>query len=163
MLNLRDSLLSYQQYYEDLLKEKDALLKKVKYAHGLKVVALNQQEQPEPQQHPNTQESLSASLSQQVLEVEVKFQAAIDQLVQSYDEHMRQIVPKPRLLPIRVSVQIESKGGLRLENVHVKPYDSVKDLLKAVEEVQQARGDPVLEWNREQLTFVLTGPLRVDN
>lgn len=61
---------------------------------------------------------------------------AIDQLVQSYDEHMHKILPKPKLLPIRVSVQIESKNRLRIENIHIQPYESIEDLFKNVEDVQ---------------------------
>ena len=34
MLNLRESLLSYQEYFEGLLKEKDVLINKVKYSHS---------------------------------------------------------------------------------------------------------------------------------
>ena len=61
---------------------------------------------------------------------------------------MKKVVPKPKLLPIRVSVQITSKNKLRIENLHVKPYDNVNDLFKLVEEFQQIRGDPVLSWNK---------------
>ncbi len=46
----------------------------------------------------------------------------MDALVQSYDEHMKKIVPKPKLLPIRLSVVVESKNNLKIENIHVKPY-----------------------------------------
>jgi len=44
-----------------------------------------------------------------MMEIEIKFDGAIDALVQSYDEHMKKILPKPKLLPIRVSIVIESK------------------------------------------------------
>ncbi len=49
---------------------------------------------------------------------------------------MKKILPKPKLLPIRVNIVIVSKAGLRIENVHVKPYDGVPDLFKIVEEYQ---------------------------
>jgi hypothetical protein len=47
---------------------------------------------------------------------------------------MRKILPKPKLLPIRVTVVVECKNNLRIENIHVKPYDNINDLLKIVEE-----------------------------
>lgn len=47
---------------------------------------------------------------------------------------MKKIVPKPKLLPIRISIAISSKNGLRIENEHVKPYDNVNDLFKIIEE-----------------------------
>lgn len=47
---------------------------------------------------------------------------------------MKKIIPKPKLLPIRVTVTIESKKGFRIENLNVKPYENFNDLLKLVEE-----------------------------
>jgi len=55
-------------------------------------------------------------------EIDQKFDMAIDALVQSYDEHMKKAVPKPQMLPLRLSVVIQSKNNLRLDNIHVKQY-----------------------------------------
>ena len=92
-------------------------------------------------------------------EVEQKFQNAIDTLVQSYDEHMKHIIPKPKMLPIRISVKIESKGFYKIDNIHIKPYDNLNDLLKFIEEHQIKKGDPILKWNKEKLVFIINGPL----
>jgi hypothetical protein len=72
---------------------------------------------------------------------------------------MKKILPKPKLLPIRINIVIASKGMLRIENVHVKPYDGVADLFKLVEEYQQQRGDPVLSWQKEGIKVRINGPL----
>lgn len=76
---------------------------------------------------------------------------------------MRKIIPKPKLLPIRISVQIESKNGFRIDNIHIKPYENVNDLFKQIEDYQSNRGDSILNWNKEKLQIQLSGPLRVDN
>ena len=81
----------------------------------------------------------------------------------SYDEHMKKIMSKPKLLPIRVSIAIECKAGLKIENVHVKPYDNVNDLFKIIEEYQAMRGDPVLGWSKDRARILLTGPLYGDH
>jgi hypothetical protein len=47
---------------------------------------------------------------------------------------MKKILPKPKLLPIRVSIVIECKPGIKIDNIHVKPYDNINDLLKIIEE-----------------------------
>jgi hypothetical protein len=107
--------------------------------------------------------SSKGELEQNLKEVEGKFQSATDALVQSYDEHMKKVVPKPKLLPIRISVIVECKNNLRIENVHVKPYDNLNDLLKMIEEVQAKKGDGIIDWNKQSLQFVLTGPLRNAN
>ena len=61
---------------------------------------------------------------------------------------MKKIVPKPKLLPIRISVVVECKNNMRLDNIHVKPYDNLNDLLKVIEEVQSKKGDGIMEWNK---------------
>jgi hypothetical protein len=38
MLNMRESLLSYQEYFEQLHKEKETLCKKIKTAFALKIM-----------------------------------------------------------------------------------------------------------------------------
>ena len=76
---------------------------------------------------------------------------------------MKKILPKPKLLPIRINVAIPSKGGLRIENVHVKPYDNIEDVFKVVEEYQLQRGDPVLSWQKETIKARITGPLYEDD
>lgn len=63
-------------------------------------------------------------LEQEAKEIDRKFSGAIDQLVMSYDEHMKKIIPKPKLLPIRVNIVIAAKAGFKIENAHVKPYDN---------------------------------------
>jgi hypothetical protein len=75
-------------------------------------------------------------MDSQMKDIDRKFSGAIDQLVMSYDEHMKKIMPKPKLLPIRLAIFIPSKNQLKIENVHVKPYDNVNDLFKLVEEYQ---------------------------
>ena len=52
----------------------------------------------------------------------------------SYDEHMKKIMPKPKLLPIRISILIESKPTFKIENSHIKPYENVADIIKVIEE-----------------------------
>jgi hypothetical protein len=47
---------------------------------------------------------------------------------------MRKILPKPKLLPLRINITIESKNYMRIENIYVKPYDNINDLLRMVEE-----------------------------
>ena len=69
-----------------------------------------------------------------IKEIDQKFSGAIDQLVMSYDEHKKKIMPKPKLLPIRISILIESKPTFKIENSHIKPYENVADIIKVIEE-----------------------------
>jgi len=92
-------------------------------------------------------------------EIDRKFSGAIDQLVMSYDQHMKKVMPQPKLLPIRINIVVECKAGLKIENSHVKPYDNIYDLFKIVEEYQAMRGDPILSWRKDNIKILLTGPL----
>mmetsp|Transcript_48375 Transcript_48375/g.35583 ORF Transcript_48375/g.35583 Transcript_48375/m.35583 type:complete len:87 (-) Transcript_48375:1725-1985(-) len=72
---------------------------------------------------------------------------------------MKKVVPKPQMLPIRLSVVIQSKSIFRFENIHLKQYESMQDLMKIVEDIQAKKGDPISNWNIPSLSFLITGPL----
>jgi len=152
-LNLRESLLAYQEYLESLTKEKEALQTKVK--QGLSQQLLQARQEGNALELERVERELASAMR----ELDQKFSGAVDQLVMSYDEHMKQIMPKPKLLPIRVSLTIEAKPGFRIDNAHIKPYDNANDLFKLVEDFQAARGDPVLSWSKPAIRVLLTGPL----
>ena len=128
MLNLRESLLSYQSYFEQLLKEKEVITKKVKSSNEMRLLEAKQAGNQEEEK------SIVQAIDEQIQQIEKKFNAAIDQLVRSYDEHMKKILPNPKLLPIRVSVQIDGKSRVRIENIHIKPYDTINDIFAVIEE-----------------------------
>lgn len=145
--------MSYQEYFEGLQKEKEALQKKAKTALSQELLQAKQAGDGAKQQ------AIEIKIEEAIKDIDRKFAGAIDQLVLSYDSHMKKIMPKPKLLPIRVNIAIECKQGLKIENIHVKPYETVNDLFKIVEEFQASRGDPVLSWNKAGIKVLLTGPL----
>jgi hypothetical protein len=97
-----------------------------------------------------------------VEEVELKFQLAIDQLLEAYDEHMKRTAPAPQLLPVRLNVQIECKQELRFDNLNMKPYDNFNDLKRLVMELSEKRGDRILAFE-ESVQFFIQGPLYQNN
>lgn len=46
-----------------------------------------------------------------------------------------------------------------LENIHVNPFDNVDALINQLAQAYEMRGDPVLDWRKEQLYFKIIGPL----
>jgi len=74
-LNLRESLLSYQEYFETLQKEKEELKKKVKTSMGQKLLQAKQEGNHEEQA------SLESQLELNLKDIDRKFSGAIDQLV----------------------------------------------------------------------------------
>ena len=67
------------------------------------------------------------------------------------------MAPAPEFLPIRLRVVIN--GNITLENVAVKAFDNMNDFFSLLEPIFEQRGDPVLQWNRENLKVRVNGPL----
>ena len=66
---------------------------------------------------------------------------------------------KPEFLPIRVNVIFQWKVDKNVDNLLVKPFDNVKALISQLTILFENKGDPVLEWNQENLRFKIIGPL----
>ena len=105
------------------------------------------------------QNEIEQRIELELKKIDQKFSGAIDQLVLQYDDNLKKAIPEPKLLPIRVNILIECKPDFKQDNAHVKPYDTVNDVFKVVEDFLANRGDPVLAWNKAGLRFLLTGPL----
>lgn len=43
---------------------------------------------------------------------------------------------------------VECKNNMKIENIHMKPYDNISDLMKLVEECCVKKGDSIIEWNK---------------
>ena len=76
---------------------------------------------------------------------------------------MKTKVPQPQFLPITLNVVFNFKwnihSGEKIENIQVRPFSSLDDLLKIIEERCKAKGDAITDWNMEKLEFRLLGPL----
>ena len=46
-----------------------------------------------------------------------------------------------------------------MENIDIKPFSCMKDLLTLIESRCKAKGDAITDWNLEKLEFRLHGPL----
>lgn len=64
---------------------------------------------------------------------------------------MKKAAPVPQFLPIRVNINWQWKFNKNLENIHINPMDSAVQLLKQLGTAYENRGDPVLNWNMDQL------------
>lgn len=76
---------------------------------------------------------------------------------------MRTKVPQPQFLPITLTVLFDFKwsmhNGEKLENIQVRPFSSVRDLLPLIEARCKAKGDAITDWHLDKLNFKLRGPL----
>ena len=69
---------------------------------------------------------------------------------------MKKVMPNPNMLPVRTSILITCKN-IKFDNIVMKPYQSINDLKKVLEEQFEKRKDPVTEWG--QIKVILQGPL----
>ncbi len=79
---------------------------------------------------------------------------------------MKKQVPQPQFLPINLNVVFNFKwnahNGEKIENLQVRPFSCIKDLLNLVEVRFKAKGDAITGWNMEKLEFKILGPLVKD-
>lgn len=79
---------------------------------------------------------------------------------------MKNKVPEPQFLPINVNVVFNFKwnvhNGEKIENIQVRPFSCMKDLLNLVEVRYKAKGDAITSWNIDRLEFKILGPLVKD-
>ena len=68
---------------------------------------------------------------------------------------MKQILPEPKLLPIRVNVLLNSSYTMKqfmINNVlQVKPYETLGDLVAMIKDFYVKKGDPVTVFELEKL------------
>ena len=104
-------------------------------------------------------EATNLQMAQQLSQIETKFDRSIQYLQASYDEYMKKAAPLPKFLPIRVNIAWQWRMDKNLENIHVNPFDNVDALINQLAQAYEMRGDPVLDWRKEQLYFKIIGPL----
>jgi hypothetical protein len=79
---------------------------------------------------------------------------------------MKKQVPQPQFLPINLNVVFNFKwnahNGEKIENLQVRPFSCIKDLLNLVEARCKAKGDAITGLNMEKLEFKILGPLVKD-
>ena len=60
-----------------------------------------------------------------------RYEKAMDMLMVQYDTHMKKILPKPDLLPIRVNVVlVEQKTTTEINGVlQVRPFETIDEII----------------------------------
>ena len=88
--------------------------------------------------------------------------------MEQYDNHMRLILPKPELLPIRVDICLEKIGEgdkvvtIDLPNLfQVKPYETVDTLIRIIKDFfADKRQDEIKKFDLDKIS--IRGPLYQD-
>jgi len=95
----------------------------------------------------------------EIVEIEKKYKNVIDMIIKQYDLHMKDGVQEPKISPIKVIVQIPSKG-LRIENVNLRPYDTLRDIKPLIEKQFEIQKNQILKWG-SNIRYVILKPLLV--
>ncbi len=124
---LTHSILNFEEYCGGVKGELDGLRKRIKARY---------QDKPD-----------AAEEARELAEVDAREKLAAEFLVKEYREYMKKAVPDMKILPLNLVVQVPTKG-LRLENVRLKPYDTMKEVKALVlKEFDEVRHDPVAKWD----------------
>lgn len=144
-MNLREGLLKYQKHYESLLEEKSKILDNIDKRFAIKLV----------EQGNDAKAEIDRLKKEHREEIEYKFEEVIDMLVQSYSRESA--IPDPGSLPIKVNVQIVSKG-IEFKDIIMKPFDCMNDIKRFLESKLEEKGNPIEEWGPD-VQFIVRGPL----
>mmetsp|Transcript_14206 Transcript_14206/g.26803 ORF Transcript_14206/g.26803 Transcript_14206/m.26803 type:complete len:367 (+) Transcript_14206:1-1101(+) len=79
-LNMREALVNFENYYNELKRKHDTLKQSVK------------------------------GNASKLADIELKFGKSVDLIVEAYDRHMKSMSPAPELLPVRVMIKVPSRN-----------------------------------------------------
>ncbi len=143
--NLKDCLSKFNSYCDKLRGEMEERKKQIaaKYAQRLAAGA-----SVDPA-------AIKAEEAKETAAVEQRFRALFDALIQEYDRYMKEVVPEPQITTLKVVVHVPSKG-VRIENVNLRPYDTMREVRSMVERSLDAQKNPVLKWG--EVHYIILDP-----
>lgn len=146
MLNLKHSITTFQEFQSKLLAEKEEVVNKLKRQHDLE----------------------AAEKERQLSKMEQKYERAMVQLMEQYDNHMKQILPQPQLLPMRVNVLLIKSASvdqppIEAESIdlsgifQVKPYETIDSLMDMVKSFYEGKQNPMTTFECSKIAMI--GPM----
>jgi len=154
--HMKKGLSAYEDYYKELKNKFEKKQQSIKddYLNRMQQMRNKTDESlRELKNKPKTSKKIKAESEQQITQLaeqceaavrasSVSLESSVDLLLKSYDQYLRETVPKPTFLPVTVSVSLVSHG-LSLDNVTLRTTDSSKDLKDILEKRLKDLGNPV--------------------
>lgn len=119
--NMKESLLAFEKYYEDLKQRNERMKNKLR-ADGV------------------------SNYEEKVIELENLFKRSVEFVVEGYDKHMKSIAPSPALLPIRLFIKVPKKN-LTID-AHLPRTHTSKDLERMIVDHYAAKNNQVIEFRQ---------------
>ena len=129
--NLRNCMARFDQYNQKLKEDMEDIKRKVKAGY-------------------------EGNAEVRLAEIDKKYKSVIDMVINEYDKHMKDGVPEPKIPTVKLVLQVPSKA-IRIENVNLRPYDTMKELKALVEKQLEIQKNPVLKWGAN-IRYVVFGP-----
>lgn len=104
----------------------------------------------------------SAEMHAKLQVIELNYERAQNILMEQYDAHMKQILPKPELLPVRLDLVVErlpnqmnaSPPPIELLNVFsFKPFESLAAITDAISQFYEKRQEVITVFEVESITL----------
>jgi hypothetical protein len=155
---MKKSLVAYSEYYQDLCKKKEKLESDLKSKYMKQVSDIHDQFLKN-QGGGKSKEELDATVAQMMAQCEKEIQG-IEQsfvettqlLVAGFEKFLQDNVCPPSFLPVALTLTVPSKQfSLKLV---VKPSDCAKDLKTLLQQKMADKGDPIVEFHKENFFLV---------
>jgi len=155
--HMKSSLASYEQYYSKLKLKSDTIQKSIEKEYTEKMLTESQKVSNKTLRlsQDNTIKNLKLECNSKIKENEEVFNRSTTLLLKSYEEFLKSINPAPQFLPVTVDIMIIEKK-IKIQNILVKPTDTIKELKKVVEANVEKSGDTILSWKKENIFVIVS-------
>eukprot|EP01102_Stenamoeba_stenopodia_P003132 TRINITY_DN13067_c0_g1_i1.p1 TRINITY_DN13067_c0_g1~~TRINITY_DN13067_c0_g1_i1.p1 ORF type:complete len:398 (-),score=71.93 TRINITY_DN13067_c0_g1_i1:48-1241(-) len=152
--HLTKSLISFEEYYNELKAKLERNKEQVKKAFAVKMA-----EATKLRKSGNgvTQAELDKQLIEQLNALQKTFDNSVSLLVSAYENHMQSLAPiEPWNLPVSITLTVPTRDII-IENMTIQPSDTVKDLRELLKKKLAERGHILSEFARENV-FTIRRP-----
>eukprot|EP01087_Luapelamoeba_hula_P005044 TRINITY_DN15127_c0_g1_i2.p1 TRINITY_DN15127_c0_g1~~TRINITY_DN15127_c0_g1_i2.p1 ORF type:complete len:428 (+),score=72.09 TRINITY_DN15127_c0_g1_i2:58-1284(+) len=149
--HMKRGLSAYEDYFQELKRKNDKEVERIREDHAGKMAKAQAKIKKATTAGKTAKRSeqklakLAASCDEQCALSAAALERSTSLLIQSYDQFLKENMPVPAFLPIKLTVILDAQG-IRLDNITLKPADTLTDLRRIVAGRLAERGDPLMEW-----------------
>ncbi|XP_064607813.1 tripartite motif-containing protein 75-like isoform X2 [Liolophura sinensis] len=153
--HLLSSLAAHEKFCQELKKEFISRTQKLEEGMKRTISELAQHGLSEEELQSQT-EDLLKTLKRQKDGLSKDLESCVQLVATAYDKHLSNHIPTVDILPVKVSVFLLEKD-VRLDNIQLKPTDSLSDIQEIVELSLAERNDPIVSMG-DDVQWLVFGP-----
>lgn len=146
--NLKDSLMRFEHFGEEAKKDMEESKKKCKAKYGKYGSVVDQ--------------SMILRIKNEEYKeqayIEMKYKITMDYLLKAYQNYLKDVLPNPCALPIKLTIVAPSKG-VHMEGVNLHQQDTLRDVRILIEKQLASQSNPVVKLGAD-ITFVIKNAIQ---